>query len=204
MVRDTRLEHARLVIRGVRSELRVEDGHVTITKEVPTRAEPSTVTVPVDTIRAASVKAPSRGNRGWLHLAVLGGSPPPPTELAAANDPYTLPISSRSSGPAKRLVRLVERHVRKRGMPSEQGPNEGRYSSSVSITRSGSSVRSASAATDRPAGPDAGQPNHPPAPSRQRPRAEDMDVYMRELDDLHAAGALTDEEVERAKARLLG
>jgi hypothetical protein len=183
MAEGTALERACLAIHGVRSELHVEDGRITITKEVPTRDEPSTVTVEAHLVRGTSVNPPSRGGRGWLHLAVVGGSPAPPTELAAANDPYTLPIGGRGTGSVRRFVRLVDKHVAARGMPQENGPNEGQYSSGVSLT---SPVAHPGKECEPPAVPD-----------------RDTATYLRNLDELLRVGALTDEEVRRARSRLL-
>lgn len=198
MGRSTALERTQLAIRGVRSELSLDDGRITITKEAPTQAEPSTVEVGVDRVRGTSLKVPSRGERGWLHLAVAGGSPAPPSELAAAGDPYTLPITSRSTGAARRFARLVDKHVAERGLPPDPRVAGRRYSSGVSLV-------------------DPPEPDTEDAPDRSVAADERDDMIpghdpdraglagqLRELADLHASGALTDEEFERAKDQLLG
>jgi hypothetical protein len=136
MAHETGLERTRLVIRGVRSELRVEDGRVTIEKEAPT---PSQVVFGIEQIRGTSLDLPSPVGRGWVHLAVVEGSTTPAGELAAMADPYTLPITARSSGAARRLARLVDKHLRERGLPSEAAfagapPSDGRYSTGVALT----------------------------------------------------------------------
>jgi hypothetical protein len=136
MAHETGLERTRLVIRGVRSELRVEDGRVTIEKEAPT---PSQVVFGIEQIRGTSLDLPSPVGRGWVHLAVVEGSTTPASELAAMADPYTLPITARSSGAARRLARLVDKHLRERGLPSEAAfagapPSDGRYSTGVALT----------------------------------------------------------------------
>lgn len=189
----TALERARLTVRGDRAELRIEDGRITITKEAPTRATPTTVVVDVDQVRGTQMQAPTRRSRGWLHLSVVDGSPAPPGELAAAGDPYTLPLTSRSVSAAKRLDKLVERHIRERGLPRDAGPNEGRLSSGVSLT-------SAPATAQRTTPP----PPPPPSAAPQELTPADLVAELRSLAELHDAGALTDEEFERAKARILG
>lgn len=182
MSRSTTLERTRLVIDGVRAELVLEDGRITITKEGPTQAAPSTVSVDVDRLRGTSLNSPSRGGRGWIHVAVAGGSPTPPSELAAAGDPYTVPITSRATSAARRFARLVDKHVAERGMPSDPRVGGRQLSSGVSLVD--------------PPDPDGGQPETRDEPHR-------LVAQLRELADLHDAGALTDEEFERAKSRLL-
>ena len=50
-----------------------------------------------DQVRSATLRRPGNGAPGWLHVAVIDGSPAPPSELAAAGDPYTLPLTSPRS-----------------------------------------------------------------------------------------------------------
>lgn len=209
MSRSTTLERTRLVISGVRSELVLEDGRVTITKETPTQAAPSSVTVGVDRIRGTSLNIPSRGGRGWIHVAVAGGSPAPPGELAAASDPYTVPITSRATGTAKRFSRLVEKHVAERGMPRDPRVAGRRYSSGVSLVDPPDGDRD-----DRgDAGPGASGPDVDAIGADEGAVGADagdgevvgaeLVTQLRQLAELHEAGALTDEEFDRAKARLL-
>jgi hypothetical protein len=195
----TALETARLVVRGDRGELNAEGGRITISKLAPTRDAPTTVEFGVDQIRGAQVRAPSRGSRGWLHVAVLGGSPPPPGDLAAVGDPYALLLTSRSVGAARRFAKLVDRHVQGRGMPSEVGPSGGRMSSSVTVFQ---------APTGTP------PPPPPPPPPRTDAGGDvargggadpaDLVAELRTLAELHQSGELTDAQFERAKARVLG
>lgn len=205
MPEGTTLERARLVVEGVRSELVLEGGRITITKEAPTQAAPSTVDVGVERVRGTTLNAPSRGERGWLHVAVAGGSPAPPGELAAAGDPYTLPITSRSASAARRFARLVDKHVAERGMPPDPRVGGRRYSSGVSLVDPPDEV----AGPAEPAGPDGEDIPRAPGDAVTEPEAVDATdadrfvTRLRELADLHASGALTDEEFERAKARLL-
>jgi hypothetical protein len=182
----TALERTDLVVPGDGAELRLEGGRITISKRALTQERPTTVEFGVDQVRGAQLRTSSRGSRGWLHVAVVGGSPAPPGELAAAGDPYALPLSPTSLGPARRLARLVERHIRARGMPHDEGPNEGRLSSGVSIT-------SAPVTADTPA-----------EETRASGDPADFVAELRTLAELRSSGALTEEEFDRAKARVLG
>lgn len=208
MPEGTTLERTRLVIEGVRSELVLEGGRITITKEAPTQAAPSTVDVGVERVRGTTLNAPSRGERGWLHVAVAGGSPAPPGELAAAGDPYTLPITSRSSSAARRFARLVDRHVAERGMPPDPRVGGRRYSSGVSLVDPPDEVAGATAQADPdwediPPAADVAAADPGPADAADAADATGFVTQLRQLADLHASGVLTDEEFERAKARLL-
>jgi hypothetical protein len=222
----TALEAARLVVRGDRGELSADGGRITISKQAPTRDAPTTVEFGVDQVRGAQVQTSSRGSRGWLHVGVVGGSPPPPGDLAAVGDPYTLPLTSRSVGAARRFAKLVDRHVQARGMPGEVDRNEGRLSSSVAITRAPASRRPVEAVDDAspPSSfpPPAFPPPPPPSPGPARSSTPsgahaaaasvgeepadpaDLVEELRALADLHQSGALSDEEFQRAKARVLG
>jgi hypothetical protein len=133
----TALERSRLTIRGVRAVLALEDGRITLTKDGPPQAS---VTFTVAQVRGTVLEPGSRGTRGWIHIAVVGGSLAPPGELAAMSDPYTLPITTRGAVTARRLARMVEKHLRERGLPPEpafahSAAVSGRYSSGVSLTR---------------------------------------------------------------------
>jgi hypothetical protein len=208
----TALEAARTSVRGERAELRVEDGVVSIEKHPP-RGTPSTVTFPVSRIRAAQLRAPARGSRGWLHVSVVGGSPAPPGELAASSDPYSLPLGVRNAPAARRFVRLVDRHVQERGMPRDDDRAEGRSSTGVSL-RAGAPAPVAPSAPVARSAPTAAMPPPPPPPPPPPADAPELTVgedhgpleIARELESLahlHARGVLTDEEFERAKARVL-
>lgn len=201
MTDQTALERTDLVVPGDGAELRLERGRVTISKRALTQETPTTVEFGVDQVRGAQLRTSSRGSRGWLHVAVVGGSPAPPGELAAAGDPYALPLTAASLGPARRLARLVERHVRERGMPQDVGPNEGRLSSGVAIT-------SAPVTSDTSDTSDEAASRVPAASFGEAARAPgdaaEFVAELRAIAELHASGALTDEEFERAKARVLG
>jgi hypothetical protein len=143
MAEATALERAHLTIRGVRSELVLEDGHITLSKEGTT---PTSITFAVDQVRGTVLEPGSRGGRGWIHLAVVGGTSAPPGELAAMSDPYTLPLTSRAMVTARRLARIVEKHLRERGLPSEpvfaaSALASGRFSSGVALTRAPGAAR---------------------------------------------------------------
>lgn len=202
----TALERAQLVVTGVRSELRLEHGRVEITKEATTQPRPTVVRFTIDAVRGTSIGSPGRGGRGWLHVAVVGGSPPPPTELAAASDPYTLPLTSRGVGRARRFARLVDEHVRARGLPSEDA-------GAPSPATTGVSVVAAPMAEPAPVGvttparasvtaPD-GAPRGPAegAPARSMPSAV-RSRHREQLAELRAVGILTHAEHDRAVARL--
>lgn len=195
MAGETALERHTVVIHGDHAELRLEDGRLTMTKGSATQATPTEVTVPVERVRGVTLEAPSRGAPGWLHVSVVGGSPPPPTSLAAAGDPYTVPVGSRATGPAKRLVRMVQRHVRARGLPPE-APSVGRSSGVVLDPQGPLTVKSTPAEV-------AEGPLSSLGHASQTDRVEFVQ-QLGELADLHATGALTDEEFRRAKQRLIG
>jgi hypothetical protein len=162
-------------------------------KEATTQATPTDVEFGVDRVRGVTVEAPTRGDPGWLHVAVVGGSPPPPTGLAAAGDPYTLPLTSRATSAARRLARMVERHVQARGLPSQ---DDGVGSSSGVVLNpvgTPSPKRPYTTPTEPETGTDSGGGGD-----------GDLVGQLRELADLHAAGALSDDEFQLAKDRLLG
>lgn len=137
MAEATALERARLTVRGVRAELVLEDGRITVSKDGP----PATsLSFTVDQVRGTVLEPGSRGGRGWIHLAVVGGTLAPPGELAAMSDPYTIPLSSRSAVTARRLARFVEKHLHERGLPPEptfaaSALERGRFSSGVALAR---------------------------------------------------------------------
>jgi hypothetical protein len=259
MAETTRLERTSHVVPGDRSELRLEDGHLTLTKEAGTQARPTSVTVPVDQVRSVTLQRPSRGRPGWLHLAVVNGSPTPPSELAATGDPYTLPLTTRHLHAARRLERMIDDHVRRRGLPHVESGAEAGTGSGVIVNpplppppseppSSTMSPGDPGAGTDAVAPPDStaagapatgaaeeatgaaegvpgaaegasgsgaespapGAPVPPPpppsgsaVPEGEIPR-DQLAGHLRELADLHEAGALTDTEFEQAKRRVLG
>jgi hypothetical protein len=210
----TALEGARLTIRGERGELNADGGRITISKQALTQDDPTTVEFGVDEVRGAQIQTPSRGSGGWLHVGVVGGSPPPPGDLAAAADPFTLPLTSRSVGAARRFVRLVDRHVQGRGMPPEVTANEGRLSSSVAVSRPREAVDPPRTSPYPPPPPPAPEPARRETPSAgggdadvtsaDRVGPTELVEELRTLADLHQRGALTDAEFELAKARVLG
>ncbi len=215
MADGTALERASTVVNGDRSELRLESGQMTVFKNATTQTHPTEVTFPIDRIRGATLETPPRGGQGWLHIAVVGGSPPPPTGLAAAGDPYTLPITSRGVGAARKLMKMIERHVQAHGLPSEA--RAVRPSSGVVLKPTGplspkNPMPARDAAPTRPtAARPTPAPTPPPAPTAASADGDDDAVggaalvaQLRELADLHAAGALSDDEFQRAKDRLLG
>jgi hypothetical protein len=210
----TRLERTSLVVPADRCELRLEGARLAITKERPAQDVPTTVDVPVSEVRGATLERPSRGQPGWLHIAVVGGTPAPTNDLGSALDPYTMPITSRNVAAARRVVRLITQHVQQRGLPPEQEPDRGRISSSVTVTDGPAATRPTGAAPapgPPPAAPaaragSATPPAATPETSDAEPPAEDppsLARTLRELADLHASGALSDEEFEQAKARVL-
>ena len=204
----TRLERTTQVVRGDRSELRLEDGRITVTKEATTQATPTTVTVGIEQVRNVALERPSRGGRGWLHLGVVDGSPAPPTELAAASDPYTLPLTARQVPAARRLARMIDDHVRRRGLPQagNGGPAASR-SSGVVISDPTTSTEQPPVPPPPPPAPPPNVPTRGPrdgdAPAEQR-SGDELIGRLRELTDLHHEGALSDEEFHRAKQQVLG
>lgn len=198
----TPLERHDTVVRGDRGELRLEGGRITIHKDATTQAEPTQVTTTLSDLRGAAVSPASGDQPAWLHVAVVGGSIAPTNVLTALSDPWTLPLTSRGVGSARRFVRMVERHVRVRGLPADDGQQ---FSSGVTI-RSGPAP--GDRAEDQPAtatGPDdptaAAMPDDPAAAAD---RATVLVDRLRELAALRDAGVLTDEEFRLAKAQVLG
>lgn len=207
----TRLQRTTHRVRGERSELRLEDGVVTIMKSATSQTGPSEVHVPIERVRSVEVRRPSRAGSGWLHLAVVDGSPAPATELAAMSDPYTIPLATRQVSAARRLERLVSDHVQRRGLPAEaSGSSPGPGTSGVVLTDAPTT-----AGSHRPAGvaePAAASPMvgtgpgaGPGSRGTDGPAGDDEDLTgkLRELAELHRSGALTDEEFRRAKQAVL-
>lgn len=185
----TALESQDLVVTGDRAELRLEHGRIVMHKQASTQARPTEVAFGVDQVRGASLETP-RGT-GWLHVSVVGGSPPPPSGLAAMGDPYTLPLAGRATSTARRLVKMIERHVQQRGMPSEMA--RATASSGVIVRANG----------DRPVTPPPDVGVSSGDHGRKDANAPDLVARLGELADLHESGALTDAEFEQAKARVL-
>lgn len=197
MREDTTLERCSHTVQGDRAELIVEDGHVTIVKESATQLRPTRVTFAIAEVRHATLRAPSRGAPGWLHVDVVGGSPTPPSELAATGDPYTVLLRARRLAAARKLVRMIDDHVRRRGLPSD-GPS----------AHPGVTLTDAEPSAHRPRTRTVDAPE--PATARVRPastlspeRMTARDEHLRQLVDLHRAGVLTDEEFDHARRRLL-
>jgi hypothetical protein len=207
----TRLERTTHAVAGDRAELRLQDGVITITKAATAQARPTEVTVPIERVRSVEVRKPSRAASGWLHVAVVDGSPAPVTELAAMSDPYTIPIAGRQVTAARRLERLVADHVQRRGLPAEEtGPSPRPTPSGVVLTDAPTTASTSTRAPETPPAP----PPPPPPPSAAAPSTngagdpddapeEDLTAKLRELADLHRSGALTDEEFHRAKQAVL-
>jgi hypothetical protein len=213
----TRLERTSLVVPADRCELRLEGAQLTLTKERAAQDAPTTVSVPVSEVRGATLERPSRGQPGWLHIAVVGGTPVPTNDLGSTLDPYTMSITSRNVAAARRVVRLITQHVQQRGLPPEQEAAGGRISSSVTVT-DGPALASPPAPTSPPppvpppaeestgADVSAPVPSAVPAghePVSPAPEPSSLARTLRDLADLHASGALSDEEFEQAKAKVL-
>lgn len=220
MREQTRLERTHHVVRGERSELRLEDGAITLAKEATTQTRPTSVTVAIDRVRGTTLERPSARTRGWLHLAVVDGTPTPPSELAAASDPYTLPLSSRQVPAARRLVRMIADHVQRRGLPHQDERTPARPSTGVIVTSAtpphepprvhgaphGAAGEPELTAPDTaPAAPDTAPATEEALPSGAAPPVDGHQLIgqLRELADLHRQGALSDDEFERAKQRVL-
>lgn len=212
----TRLERTTHAVAGDRAELQLKDGVITIVKSATAQVRPTEVTVPIDRVRSVEVRKPSRSTSGWLHVAVVDGSPAPVTELAAMSDPYTIPIVGRQVTAARRLERLVADHVQRRGLPPEDaGSSPGPGPSGVVLTDAPTTA-SASSTTRRSGGGDsspngdsrsgastASAPPPPPPPPDPSAPEDDLTAKLRELAELHRSGALTDEEFRRAKQSVL-
>jgi hypothetical protein len=211
----TRLERTTHAVAGDRAELQLEDGVITIVKSATAQARPTEVTVPIDRVRSVEVRKPSRTSSGWLHVAVVDGSPAPVTELAAMSDPYTIPIVGRQVTAARRLERLVADHVQRRGLPPEDAASSpGAGPSGVVLTdapttasTSAPTERTGAGATspggdERPGATTASPPPPPPPPDPPTPD-EDLTTKLRKLAELHRSGALTDEEFRLAKQAVL-
>ncbi len=204
----TRLERTSQVVRGDRSELRLENGTITMTKEATTQATPTRVTVGIEQVRNVSLERPSRGGRAWLHLGVVDGSPAPPTELAAASDPYTLPLTTRQMPAARRFARMIDDHVRRRGLPhaGDDGPALPR-SSGVIVSAPPEAEGPVACPTAPPPPASLGAPPRDPRGDDATPQQRSGDELigrLRELAELHRDGALSDEEFHRAKQQILG
>jgi hypothetical protein len=228
----TRLERTTLTVAAEQCQLVLEDGHITIVKERAAQ-DATTVAFPVREVRGATLERPSRSQPGWLHVGAVGGTPAPTGDLGAALDPYTIPVTSRNVAVARRLVRLVTDHVQQRGLPPEHTPLDGRVSASVTVTRGPAAVSGPLPSTPPPPIPPPRSPS-PPSPSppastsaetsaptvdapsgldepevvAEDPSDEEVEdrlvATLRDLADLHRSGALTDDEFQLAKAKVLG
>lgn len=168
----TRLERASVVVQGDRAELRVEDGALTLVKDVATQSRPTTVRVGTDLVRGVTLERSTARRRGWLHLAVVDGTPVPPSEIAATSDPYTLPLTSRQVPTARRVARMIRDHIQRRGLPSDSDREPSR-STGVLLTSA--------------------PPPHP---------ASDRQEQLRQLTSLHDQGVLSDAEFARASRQV--
>lgn len=210
------LERAELVIRGARGELRLAGGMITVDDQGDAAAAPTHVEFPARSVRGVTVNPPSNGTRGWVHVSTVGGSPPPPTELAAVGDPYTLQLTRRGVSAAKKLHKLVEKHHKTHGMPVDDrgAPGAAHVAVPRTVVVTGSTAAgppsdptSAPAATSVPARPGEDRPEPVSQPLSTDAAASGGDkliAQLKELAALHDAGALTDDEFAAAKARLLG
>ncbi len=130
----TGLERDSMAIKGVRSELRLEGGRIRIEKHSTLQATPTAVEFEVRTVRGSTVEMPKFGGRGWFHIATVNGSPAPVGEMSASGDPYALPITKGQVGHCRKLGKLIDKHIKERGMPADVGPNQGRYTSGVVVS----------------------------------------------------------------------
>lgn len=189
----TRLERASLAVPGVRSELRLDAGHITVSRHVTTQARPTEVSFPVEAVRGATLRRPQGGERGWLHVAAVGGTPAPVGELAASSDPYTLPLGSRHTRRARKLARMVERHIQERGLPADH------------TTSSSGGTGAVAPAVTIGRGP-LPEPRPEVAPSDDGAGGlggVELVDHLRQLAALRDQGALSDAEFQRAKDRVL-
>lgn len=154
----TRLERATHAVCADHAELRVERGTVVITKQAVTQDAPVEVRLDASRLRGADLQKPGRGSTGWLHVSAIGGTPRPPSELAAASDPYTVPVTARNLGAARRFARLVGDHVRQRGLPHESADDGAR---STSVLLASATDDRQPEASPRPAVPPPGAPAAP-------------------------------------------
>lgn len=140
----TRLERATHHLRADRADLEVRSGTVVITKQAVTADRPKVVEVGLSQVRGVDLRKPGPGRQGWLHVAAVGGTPHPSSELAAASDPYTVPVTRRNLGAARRLARAIATHVQARGLPPEAvdgaGPGTTAMPSSVRLVTPAPSV----------------------------------------------------------------
>jgi hypothetical protein len=203
----TKLERASLRVVGPRYELQLGSARITIRKDGGD-GPPSNLTIPVGRIRATALERPSRGTPGWLHLTVVGGTPTPTSSLGATLDPYTVTITARDLPAARKLVRLVSQHIQARGLPPE--PADGTIAASTSVIVTGAASRPATPPPpppQPPGSPPNGQAAAPPIPSTSPPDSDDEEEAwlrsLRHLAELRDAGALSDDEFERAKVKLL-
>lgn len=205
-------------IKGVRAELTLEGGRFTIEREGGPASAASSRTFTIEQVRGATVEVPSLTGRGWLHIAVVSGTPAPPGEMAAMSDPYALPITKRSAGACQKLAKMVVKHLQVRGVPKDTVNDEvripggrilhGPLPDGVTPTPKATRTPDRPATTDAPAAAPAPHPDPAatpaPAPTPTPPAGgAELVGQLKELAELHQAGALSDEEFASAKARLL-
>lgn len=195
----TRLERASVAVQGDRAELRVEDGALTLVKDVATQSRPTTVRVGIDRVRGVTLERSTARRRGWLHLAVVDGTPAPPSEIAATSDPYTLPLTSRQVPAARRLARMIRDHVQRRGLPSDSD-REPTRSTGVLLTSAPPPPQPASAGA--PDDGTSGPPTSAAAEEHHTSGLPDRQEQLRQLTSLHDQGVLSDDEFARASRQV--
>lgn len=216
VVEPTALESRHLVVPGDRAELELGDGRLVLRSRSSVTAEQAERVVGVDQVRGATLRPPSRGEPGWLHVSVVGGTPAPSGGLSVAMDPYTIPLASRGGvAAARRLVKMVERHLQERGKPRDTVASDLARSTGVVVRSNGAA--SAAAGSEPEALPVAVEPdvvlahNERPVMEEQRAVEEDgpaapgeLVERLKELAALRDSGALTEAEFKRAKKRVIG
>lgn len=174
--RPTLLERGGLRVPGRHGELVVADGEIVISDRGANASSTGEVRAPVSQVRGATVVPARPGRPGWLHVAVVDGSPAPPGQMAAVGDPYTLILGLRNVGAARRFARAVDAHVHRRGLPSATLTLVG--STGVSVTDA-------------------------PRPALEEGGSSDWVERLGEVVELHRQGLLTEDELAAARTRLL-
>lgn len=218
VVEPTALENRHLVVPGDRAELELGDGRLVLRSRSGGTAEQAERVVAVDQVRGATLRAPTRGEPGWLHVSVVGGTPAPSGGLSVAMDPYTIPLASRGGvAAARRLVKMVERHLQERGKPRDTVASDLARSTGVVVRSNGAA-----------SAPVAARPAPDPAPvvaeaevvvadderavGEEQPAVvkdglaapDELVERLKELAALRDSGVLTEAEFKRAKKRVIG
>jgi hypothetical protein len=215
VVEPTALESRHLVVPGDRAELELGDGRLVLRSRSGGTAEVAERVVAVDQVRGATLRPPSRGEPGWLHVSVIGGTPAPSGGLSVAMDPYTIPLASRGGvAAARRLVKMVERHLQERGKPRDTVASDLARSTGVLVRSNGAASAPAASVPEQAPAADAEvlvadderavvEGEH--APVGDGPAAPDELVErLKELAALRDSGVLTEAEFKRAKKRVIG